>query len=89
MTLNTKANFAPLMDDQNVDICDEEDNISQPTIISCPWSIENTKKRFVTPLGNYPMNGAPKQSYTQKNSLRNSALKSCNEERSRSKSANK
>ena len=61
MTVNTKANFAPLMDDQNVEVGDEEDNISQPTIISCPWSMENTKKRFVLPVGDQqiPKLGAP------------------------------
>ena len=61
MTVNTRANFAPLMDDQNIEIGDEEDNISQPTIISCPWSMENTKKRFITPLGEHqiPTSGVP------------------------------
>ena len=28
---------------------EEQDNVSNPTILSCPWSMENTRKQFIIP----------------------------------------
>ena len=81
----------------NMEIGDE-DNISQPTIISCPWSLRNNEKRLITPNGVHLLpksihGSVPKKSYTHKNVLARSAncsaLKSCNGSRSRSRSAKK
>ena len=84
-----------LLDDQKMDIR-ELDNVSQPTIISYPWSRKHAEEnRSITPMGTGLLprgihESIPHKSYTVKSSFLNSAncsgTRSCNEERSRSRS---
>ena len=84
-----------LLDDQKMDIR-ELDNVSQPTIMNCPWSRKHAEEnRSITPMGTGLLPRGiheviPQKSYTVKSSFLNSAncsgVRSCNEERSRSRS---
>ena len=46
---NNIATFAALVDDIKIIGGEDDDNISNPTILSCPWSLENTRKKFIIP----------------------------------------